>query len=141
MVRTMERTAMEKEKVINPLVERIEQELRLQGKSQAMLCKHLNLPRQSFTKWKNGDADIPRKHLKGIAEYLEMTVDELINEQCRRVSQASITPMERVILRCYRALDDAMREWFITTLRLATKESLRPSEDRVKSPKSSEDLK
>ena len=52
--------------------------LKIQNKKQTELAAHLNLSKNVFTNWKNGDNTSYIKYLPQIAEFLNVTVDYLL---------------------------------------------------------------
>lgn len=53
--------------------------LKKQNKTQKQLCEHLGLSKQTFTEWNAGRTNSYMKYLPEIADYLNVTVDTLIN--------------------------------------------------------------
>lgn len=104
---------------IDPVIERIEMELSKQGISQLALCEHLGLKRQSFTKWKNGQSRSYYQRIAEIAEYLNVSISYLLDVDYERVREERMTPTEREIIRRYRKMEDPLKDWFLTAIRLA----------------------
>lgn len=104
---------------IDPVIERIEQELNKQGMSQLELCEYLGVARQTFTKWKNGENKSYYHKIQGIAEYLNVSVSYLLDFEYEKIRSDRLTPTEREIIRRYRRLEEPMQDWLLTALKLA----------------------
>lgn len=106
-------------KRVDPVIERIEQELSKQGIPQLALCEYLGLARQTFTKWKNGESRSYYQRIAAIADYLDVSVSYLLDFEYEKVRSDRLTPMEREIIRRYRRLDEPMQDWLLTAIKLA----------------------
>ena len=50
------------------------------GVSQSTVAEHLNISRQSISKWENNSSYPDRDNLVRLSEYYEVTVDDLLKE-------------------------------------------------------------
>ena len=57
---------------------RIKQELKVQGKKQVDLAKHLNVQKSTLSEWLNGHNEPPMKISVDIALYLNVSTDYLL---------------------------------------------------------------
>lgn len=77
--------------------------LKSQGKTQKDLTDYLGVTQNVFTNWKNGRNQSWRKYLPQIAEFLGLTVDELISGQ-KKDAPAAAGASEQQLIQLYQRL-------------------------------------
>ena len=116
--------------------DKIDTLLKQQGKKQKELCDFLGIEKNRYTDWKAGRTQSYNKHLNEIAEFLNVSVDYLVNPATKShqvfisyqnqkdkalidamsdslkaitAEQLAATPMEQTLLEAFRASTDAGR--------------------------------
>ena len=62
------------------LGERLRETRQKKGVSQSTVAEHLNISRQSISKWENNSSYPDLDNLVRLSEYYEVTVDDLLKE-------------------------------------------------------------
>ena len=62
------------------LEERLKETRQKKGVSQSTVAEHLNISRQSISKWENNSSYPDLDNLVRLSEYYEVTVDDLLKE-------------------------------------------------------------
>lgn len=95
----------------------IKQMRSLRGKKQQEIADHLNMQRASYANIENGKRDPDTSTLLAIADYLEVSLDDLFG---RRVSECKIdleyTADEKDILTAYRNFNQAGKDYLKQTI-------------------------
>ena len=65
------------------LGERLRETRQKKGVSQSTVAEHLNISRQSISKWENNSSYQDLDNLVRLSEYYEVTVDDLLKENQR----------------------------------------------------------
>lgn len=69
------------------VMERLLNEIEAQGKTQAGLCRHLNIKTSIIAGWKKTNSIPPSWHLVGISEYLGVSIDWLLTGESAKLLQ------------------------------------------------------
>ena len=101
----------------DPVVLKIMELLKLQGKTEKDLTEHVGLANTTFTKWKYKDVKSYRKHLEKIAEYLDVTPAYLTEGVDDIINLSTMTTSELRLIQLYRKMSNDAKE---TLLRTAT---------------------
>ena len=78
------------------------------GISQQKLANILGVSQQSINKYENHDVEPDIATLTAIADYFQVTVDDLIGRQC--IDEPTLSPDEGQLIRIYRALNHEQKE-------------------------------
>ena len=100
----------------DPVMLKIINELRMQGKTGKDLEKALGLANGAFSKWKYTNIKSYMKYLELIADYLNVTTEYLQDIEEREEKTYDITAAEMRIVEIYRKLDFGERECLLKTI-------------------------
>lgn len=121
-------------------LERIIQELRLQGKNQGELTKFLGVSHTTFGNWKGGRNQSYKKYLHAIADFLGVSVEYLRGETDQKKKPSanndegqqnsfvrSLSHHEQLVILAYRIAKPEAREIIDNILRIQPEEAASPS--------------
>ena len=86
------------------VVLRIIELLKIQGKTEKELISSLGLANGTFTNWKYKDSKSYEKYLKKIAEYLDVSIDYLMEGVDDILNVQNLTASEISLLKMYRIM-------------------------------------
>ena len=99
----------------DPVVLKIMELLKIQGKTEKDLTDHVGLANTTFTKWKYKGVKSYRKHLDKIAEYLEVTPDYLTEGVDDIINLSTMTTSELRLIQLYRRMGNDAKEVLLKT--------------------------
>ena len=99
----------------DPIVLKIMELLRLQGKTEKDLINHVGLSNTAFTKWKYKGVKSYRKYLEKIAEYLEVTPAYLTEGVDDIINLSALTASELRLIQLYRKMGNDAKETLLRT--------------------------
>ena len=89
----------------DPIIDRIEQELKVQKKTKKKLLEYLGMQETNFTNWKYKNSKAYMKHIDKIAQFLGVTTNYLIHGDASNDESIALTNDERKLICKYRALN------------------------------------
>ena len=89
--------------------------LKLQGKTEKDLTDYIGLASTTFTKWKYKEQKSYRKHLKEIAEYLEVTPEYLTEGVDDIINLSAMTTSELRLIQLYRKMSNDEKNTLLKT--------------------------
>lgn len=94
------------------IIDKISALLKEQGKTQKMLCQHLGVTGNVYTNWKLGLSNSYKKYLPEIAEYLDVSVDNLLgkNEKEDNLQKYDLSSEQLSVILRYGALTDSQKK-------------------------------
>ncbi len=99
----------------DPVVLRIMEILKLQGKTEKDLTDYIGLANTTFTKWKYKGLKSYRKHLSKIAEYLEVTPAYLAEGVDDIINLSEMTASELQLVQLYRKMGNDTKDILLRT--------------------------
>lgn len=99
----------------DPVVLKIMEMLKLQGKTEKDLTEYIGLANTTFTKWKYKGLKSYRKHLGKIAEYLEVTPEYLTEGVDDIINLSEMTTSELRLIQLYRKMGNDTKEILLKT--------------------------
>ncbi len=103
----------DREPVDNPVVERIEGLLQVQGKTQKGLIEFVGLANGAFTNWKYNNGRSYMDHLGAICEYLDTSPNYLLYGKDGEINKDTLSPVELELIKNYRRLDIQKKELLV----------------------------
>ena len=89
--------------------------LRLQGKTEKELISSIGLANGTFSKWKFHEMKSYRLYLKEIAEFLDVTVEYLLEGTDEVLTMETLKPSEIWLMRLYRKMDSEQKNIILKT--------------------------
>ena len=89
----------------DPVIDRIERELKAQKKTKKELLGYLGMQETNFTNWKYKNSKAYMKHIDKIALYLGVTTNYLIHGDASNCDAMNLTDDERKLVIKFRSLD------------------------------------
>ena len=88
-------------------IDKIDSILKLQGKKQKDLCDFIGVRNNRYTDWKSGRIKSYHKYLPKIAQFLNVKIEDLLEEELRSAPKSEnveffTTPKEREVISSYR---------------------------------------
>lgn len=99
----------------DPIVLKIMELLKLQGKTEKGLTEYIGLANTTFTKWKYKGVKSYHKHLEKIAEYLEVTPAYLTEGVDDIINVSTMTASELQLIQLYRKMSNDAKETLLRT--------------------------
>ena len=99
----------------NPVVCRIVDLIRKQGKKEKNLTDYLGIAPGAMSKWKYDGSFVYIKYIKEICEFLDTTPNYLFFGP--EDEEERLSPMEKEMIRIYRSLDSGRRKCITDTLK------------------------
>ena len=99
----------------DPIVLKIMELLKVQGKTEKGLTDHIGLANTTFTKWKYKGVKSYRKHLEKIADYLEVTPEYLTEGVDDIINISTMTASELRLIQLYRKMGNDAKETLLRT--------------------------
>ena len=97
----------------DPVVLRIEDQLRLQRKTAKSLIEYLGLANGTFTSWKYRNMKTYTKHIDKIAEYLEVSKEYLLEGIDPVLSADKLTSTDLKLLKMFHEMGNEQQKWFM----------------------------
>ncbi len=91
--------------VDNPIVGRIEELLKVRGKTQKEFIETTGLSNSSFTRWKYDNGKTYMNHLPEICDFLGVSPNYILYGIDEEISSDSLSAVEIELIRNYRHLD------------------------------------
>jgi DNA-binding Xre family transcriptional regulator len=99
----------------NPVVQRIVDLIREQGKKEKDLTDYLGISPGTMSKWKYDGSFVYIKHIDRICEFLDTTPNYLFFGP--EDEEERLTPVEKEVIRMYRGLDQGRKKCIRDTLK------------------------
>ena len=99
----------------NPVVQRIVEMIKEQGKKEKDLTDYLGISPGTMSKWKYGGSFVYIKHIDRICEFLDTTPNYLFFGP--EDEEERLTPAEKDMIRMYRGLDQERKKCIRDTLK------------------------
>lgn len=99
----------------DPIVLRILEELKLQGKTEREVEDGIGLKSGAFTRWKYMNSKSYMAYIGKIAEYLNLTTEYLLNTEKSVVNEDSMSDVEIRLIKMFRKMDSGKRSCLLTT--------------------------
>jgi DNA-binding Xre family transcriptional regulator len=99
----------------DPIVLKIMELLKIQGKTEKDLTEHVGVANTTFTKWKYKGVKSYRKYMDKIAEYLEVTPEYLTEGVDNYINVSTMTTSELRLIQLYRKMSKDAKETLLRT--------------------------
>ncbi|MBQ8945319.1 MAG: hypothetical protein IJ058_14540 [Lachnospiraceae bacterium] len=91
---------------IDPVLQRISDLLKAQGKQEKELIQYIGLGRGTFTAWRYRGVKTYTQHIDEIAEFLDVSPNYLIRGEDGEIGVETLSEAEIWLIKTYRAADD-----------------------------------
>ena len=89
----------------NPVIDRIEETLKLRKKTKKELLEYLGLNTSTFTMWRYANGKSYTKYIDKISDFLQVSIDYLLYGTEDNSTILKVDADEMIIIKCYRTLD------------------------------------
>ncbi len=97
----------------DPVVLRIMDQLKLQGKTEKELVTHLGMSSTTFSSWKFENVKTYRKNISAIAEFLDVTEAYLLEGLDDFVNKDTMTGLEIKLVKLFRSMGNEEQKCFM----------------------------
>lgn len=95
----------------DPVMLKILYELKRQKKTGKDLEQAIGLGNGAVSRWKYVDKESYRNYLEGIAEFLNVSVEYLQEEEAKEVEESNLSMQEKAIIQAYREMEPEERKF------------------------------
>ena len=99
----------------DPVVLRILEQIKLQGKTEKEVAEAIGLSTGAFTRWKYKDSKSYMTHISQIADYLNLTTEYLLDNEDSVVREKSLSDTEIRLMRMFRKMNMDKQNCLIKT--------------------------